>query len=203
MRVSPGDLRQGLTDPKYAIPRSKSPIVSPHSILTKAVKVLHQEGVAEADAYITTALNTPGWKTSRTRTKAQNALASFHNYKGMAAEDTRPVAIGDSHSSVIIAGHNVAAACNVVVLDDAGVEGRVCIWSVVERPFTDAEMALLTCPIVLALGDELGADRVLGVDFWFLRANAQTFVDSEKALAALPELNTIVRRLTVNAGAGS
>lgn len=199
MRVSPGDLRQGIIDPTFAIPKDKPTVATPHSILTKAVRVFHEEGVEAADRYVIGAFEKPTWKSPRTRTKARNAIASFENYKTMAMGDPRPVAIGDQRATVHVAGHQVSAGYNVVVLDDAGVAGRYCVWSIIERPFANHELALLTCPIVLALGEELGEERVLGVDFWFLRTNTRAHVSAEAAVGALPDLNRIVRRLTINA----
>jgi hypothetical protein len=195
MRVSPGDIRSGLFDVGYRIPPSRPPIVSTHSQVSKAVRVFHQEGSAAARAYLENTFATSTWTGGGNATKARIAKQSVHNYIRRASTDPRTVALGDTRATVTIAGHQVAAGCDVVLLDDGGYEGRVCIWAVQSRAMTIDELALLACPIVLALGNELGDDLVLGVDVWSLRADTTQRVTADRARAALPNLNTLIRRI--------
>lgn len=197
MRVSPGDLRSGLIDSGYAIPSERPRMVGTHSQTTRAVRVFHTDGEAASVAYIDDTFSGPSWASGANATKARIAKQSFSNYRDRANADPRPAAVGEPRATIEVAGHTIAAGCDVVLLEPAGGHtGRLCLWSVIPRPFTTDELELLACPVVLALGNELGQDAVAGLEFYMLRDNVTALVAAERALARIPELNTLVRRLT-------
>ena len=78
----------------------------------------------------------------------------------------------------------------------AGYEGRLLLWAIRQRPRTPNELALLACPIVLALDEVLGGDQVIGLDIWALRADTTHQVSAAAARGQITNLNTLVRRLT-------
>lgn len=197
MRVSPGDIRSGLVNPGYVIPSQRPTIVSTYSVTTKAVRVFHGQGEDAAVDYIEQAFTGQSWRSGGNATKAQIAKRSFNNYRRRADADPRPVALGDSRASIIVAGNEVGAGCDVVTFEpQGGHAGRLCIWSVLSRPFERDELALLACPVVLALGAEFGEDAVQGLEVWMLRDDQVAVVSADDALGQIPTLNTLVRRLT-------
>jgi hypothetical protein len=196
MRVSPGDLRSGLTDAAFVIPTQRPTIVSTYSVTTKAVRVFHTEGSIAAEEYLTQAFAGSAWRSGANATKARVARNSFANYRRRAAADPRPAALGDPRASIQVAGHTVGAGCDVVTLDPGGHTGRLCIWSIIPRALTQDELSLLACPVVIALGNELGDETISGLEIWMLRTDEVARVDAGEALAQLTVLNTLVRRLT-------
>lgn len=196
MRVSPGDLRSGLVNPTYRIPATRPPTPTPHSVITKALRLFHTEELPAANAYLDDAFAKPYWRTGGNATKARISRTSFDNYCARAAIDPRPVALGDTRASITVAGHQVAAGCDIVVLDNGGYQGRLCLWAVQPRPLTRQELALLACPIVQALGNELDDELIIGLDIWALRANTTYPISADLARGQTANLNALVQRLT-------
>lgn len=84
----------------------------------------------------------------------------------------------------------VAVTVDVVVLDPSGYVGRYVLWDKPDLTAADAE--LLAGPIVRALEQELGKERVVGVELWHLRSGGQMFVASSTAVARLGEADLII-----------
>lgn len=198
MRVSPSDIRSGIADTDYRVPASRTPIPTPHSVITRAVRLLHTAGHGETAAveYLDERLSTDFWRKDGNATKARNARASFDNYRRRALADARVAVPGDHNATVAVGPHVVAAGCDVVLVGDRGYDGRLCLWGIQERPLSEAELALLACPIVLALDNELGEDRIGGLEIWFLRSDVATYIPAEHARARIADFETLVGRIT-------
>ena len=89
-----------------------------------------------------------------------------------------------------IGRNTIGVSLDVVLLDPDGYVGRYLLWDKPELSQNDAE--ILAAPVVGALQQELGADRVVGAEIWHLRSDRRIFVDTGTALARLGEINTIV-----------
>jgi hypothetical protein len=117
-------------------------------------------------------------------------------YAVRALADPRPTTLGDARLTVDVGAHRVAAGCDVVLLDNEGYEGRVCVWAIQERALTQDDLGILAYPMVTTLGNELCDDRVVAIEFWFLRADKVERVSAERARAKAADFNTLVYRLT-------
>lgn len=197
MRVSPANIREGLLNPSYSIPKTKPAIVTTHGIATKAIRVFHTDGESAADAYLRNTFGQGKWRTGAMGTKAKNTVNAFATYKDMAGGDERPVVLGDSRASILIGTNDVAAACNVVLMGDPGMSGRVCLWGVLKREFSVSELELMSCPVVLALDEEFGADRVVDLEIWTLRSGDAARISAHNARSRQSELVELVDRLTL------
>jgi hypothetical protein len=60
---------------------------------------------------------------------------------------------------------------------------------------TDSEV--IAAPIAIAIGDELGLERVAGVEIWHLRSATKSFIETPAAVGALPEVNRIAQAYIV------
>lgn len=88
----------------------------------------------------------------------------------------------------------MGVSLDVVLLDPNGYVGRYLLWDT--PPLTQQDAEVLAAPVVLALRQELGADRVAGVEVWHLRSGTQIFVDTQAALGRVAEVERIVAAYT-------
>jgi hypothetical protein len=196
MRVSPSDLRNAISDPSWRPPPTKTGLQDPHSILTKGVKLFHTESPGVALSYVRRTLTSAKWQTSRMKTKSSNAIQAFENYCSRASTDPRPATIVDSAPAITLDEVTVAAPCNVVLMaDDGGYVGRLCIWGLAASDMTAAQVELMCVPTVMYLHRELPDDIVHGVDVWFLRTGRSLHASETSVLGRRGELRQILRRL--------
>lgn len=93
-------------------------------------------------------------------------------------------------ADVPIGGHVVGVTIDVVLLDDDGYVGRYLLWDTPE--LTENLGELLSATIVLALGSELGAERISAVEVWQLRDEVNLLVSAPRALARLGDVEAIL-----------
>jgi hypothetical protein len=161
-----------------------------------AVRRLHREGPEEARSYLTQAFaRSPYWgPTGRAQAKswAEAIVDAFDTYMTLATDDQRTVLPAGVASDVQVGNHTVGVNVDVVLLDPSGYVARHILWDV--PPLTALDAELQAAPIVAALQAELGHDRVVGVEIWHLRSAERRFVQSDHAIARLPEVEEIVAR---------
>lgn len=169
---------------------------TPMPIASSAVRRYHQEGVENAEAYLHRTLSRSAYWGPGGPPQAQgwaNAIrACFDNYVTMAANDNRP-SLGMTLARDVEAGsHLIGVSVDVVLLDPSGYVARYVLWDV---PAPDgSEAGILAAPIVRALLDELGEDRVAGCEVWHLRSGASVFVSTEEAESRFDEAVGILDR---------
>jgi hypothetical protein len=161
---------------------------------TSAVRRFHRDGTAVATAQLNGAFDRSGhWGPNgspRARGWADAIRACFQTYVELAARDGRPTLGSPVTTDIGVGGDAIGVSLDVVLLDRAGYVGRYLLWDRPDLTRDDAEM--LAAPVVRALQQELGEDRVAGAEIWHLRSGDQMFVDVPTALARLAEIEAIV-----------
>lgn len=159
-----------------------------------AIRRFHREGPAEARlALVQSFERSPYWGpggSPQARGWATAVVECFDTYDSLASADVRPV-LGSSVAADVDVGPNkVGVTVDVVLLDPGGYVGRHVLWDRQELTEYDAE--ILSAAIAQALTDELGVDRIVGVELWHLRSGGQVFVPAQVAFARLDTVTEIV-----------
>jgi hypothetical protein len=108
----------------------------------------------------------------------------------MAAGDGRRALGSTITSDVPIDGNSIGVIIDVILLDPHGYVGRYVLWD--KPPISTPEAELTAAPVVLAMQEELGENRVVGVEVWHLRSRSAFFVSREQAIQRLEEVAAIV-----------
>jgi hypothetical protein len=167
---------------------------TPMPMATSAVRRFHREGAQVALDRLNRGLNGSNYwgpnGSPQARAWAESIRTCFDRYVALAAADPRPTLNIPFTADVAVGQNLVGVSLDVILLDPAGYVGRYVLWDLPALTQSDAE--LLSAPIVRALEDELGEDRVSGVEVWHLRSGSQAYVDAATALARLPEVGAVV-----------
>jgi hypothetical protein len=195
-RLTLGEYKRALRDPaaRRATSSGSSAFPTPLRIGASAVRRLHRDGVSASRAYLNQALTGSSYWGPSGRPHSQgwaNAIRDcFETYIELAAGDHRPSLDSAVASDVVIGLHVVGVTVDVVLLDPVGYVARYVLWDV--RVPTRDESEMLAAPIVAALGQELGADRIAAAEIWHLRTAAVRRIESAAALARLADTQRVV-----------
>lgn len=192
MHVSPGDIRNAITNTKYKIPKKRPPAPSADGVLRKAIKLYHADGVEGATHYVEQALQKEFWQTGRGATLAKNARHDLDVYIDFAARDTRVAATVSAKHPMRAGELTIAADVDVVLHANGNYVGRMAIATSLGRPFTSDERALVAAAPMRGLIDEfeggLFGDIVEAMEVWELRLATTSIVSREDAENAWPKL---------------
>lgn len=163
-------------------------------VAASAVRRFHQDGAESALTYLNQTFDrSQHWGPNgraQARGWADAIRRSFDSYVDRASTDRRPVLGATIAADVPIGGHVVGVTIDVVLLDDDGYVGRYLLWDTPE--LTENLGELLSATIVLALGSELGAERISAVEVWQLRDEVNLLVSAPRALARLGDVEAIL-----------
>lgn len=195
-RVTLGEVKNAARDRALRRPASGAGQLfpTPMPTATSAVRRLHRDGAAAAIAQLNGSFDRSShWGPKgppQARGWADSTRRSFQTYVDLASQDSRPT-LGTSVTADVVVGTNaIGVSLDVVLLDPNGYVGRYLLWDRPELTQDDAEM--LAAPVVRALQQELGADRVAGAEIWHLRSGSQIFVDTATALGRLSQTEAVV-----------
>lgn len=184
-RVTLGSFKASLKDPARRASVGTDPPPTPITMVNTAVRRFHRDGEFAARQYLThTIQRSPHWGPNGPASAwgwANAMLDYFDNYINMALADSRRWLPMTVSSDPDFRRHTVGVRLDVVLLDGQGYVARIPSWE--KDPLELSLMAILACPIVQAVGDELGSMKAVGVDFWHLRTTAATHVPARTALS--------------------
>ena len=197
-RVTLGELKNASRDRslRRAGTDTNRPFPTPLPMASRAVRCFHRRGADVATTQLRTAIDRSDYWGQSGRPQAHgwaNAIYEcLETYIALASPDLRPT-LGTSIATNIQVGDNtIGVSLDVVLLDRDGYVGRYILWDIPELTQDNAE--LLATPIIRALQQELGEDRVVGTEIWHLRSGGQVFIDSSTAAAKFDEIEEIVNR---------
>lgn len=198
MHISPGDIRNAITNATYKIPKERAPAPSADSVLCKAIRLYHAQGVEVATHYIESALKKEFWRSGRGSTIAKYARQNLDVYIDLAAADRRVAATVGAKHPVRAGNLTIAADVDVVLHADARYVGRMAIAANQVRPFTPGERALIAAAPFRGLVEEfeggLFGGTVEAIEIWELRLAVTSIVPRQEAEAAWPALVQHLRR---------
>lgn len=195
-RITLGELKNAARDRslRRAAPGTGASFPTPMPTAASAVRRFHRDGAAAATAQLNRSFDRSGhWGPTgpaQARGWANSIRTSFHTYVDLASRDSRATLGMPVTADVQIGANTIGVSLDVVLLDPHGYVGRYLLWDTPELTQQDAE--ILAGPIVRALQQELGADRVAGVEIWHLRSGRQVAVDTATALARVAEIEAVV-----------
>lgn len=195
-RVTLGGFKASLKDPARRAGAHADPPPSPMTMANTAVRRFHRDGEFAARQYLTrTIQRSPYWGPAgpaNARTWAASILDYFDNYVAMATSDSRRWLPMTVSSETRFGPHTVGVRLDVVLLDGQGYVARIPLWE--KDPLHADVMTTLACPILMAVGDELGMAKAVGVDFWHLRTRAPTHVPARAALGQRGAVVGVINR---------
>jgi hypothetical protein len=168
---------------------------TPFPIASSAVRRYHREGAAAAERALDRTLRRSAYWGAPGTPRAGWADAirrCFRTYVDLASPDTRPAFETGYTTDLEYGDDELAVYVDVVFLDPTGYAGRIVLWD--RTAVTRHDAVLMAAPVVRALGDELGADRIRSTEVWHLRSTTQHLVTADEALDADDAVLEIVRR---------
>jgi hypothetical protein len=198
MRISGSDLRDiaRIGGPGWRPRPPDAVIVTPSGIRKKALSLYHEEGLAEALAYL--AGNRPGstglggtyGRGGSREQQGRRTAAQFDRYVRYDINDGRPYAELGLSAEVVIGRHVVRATLDVVVFDAVGYAGRLLNWDLqgVDRPVAE----MLAVPMVLLMDQQLGTGTAVEVAVWDLEHDRRWIVTRGTALNLVNELAVLL-----------
>ena len=167
---------------------------TPMPTASSAVRRFHRDGAAAATAQLNGSFDRSShWGPNgppQARGWADSIRSSFQTYVELASHDSRPTLRSPVTADVRVGANSVGVSLDVVLLDPSGYVGRYLLW---DTPLLTRRVAeLLAAPVVRALQQELGVDRVAGAEIWHLRTGQQIFVDTATALGRIREVEAVV-----------
>lgn len=168
---------------------------TPYGQLNSAIRRFHREGTDSARAYLAESfLRSPYWGpggTAQARSWAKLTLELFDNYVDLAEGDERPSLGEGIGSDVIIGEYTIGVKIDVVMLDSLGYVGRYNSWD--SDPLGESAARLIATPIGMALENELGLGRTLGVEVWHLRTKSRFYFDEQTDLRDFGLVEGVIR----------
>jgi len=195
-RITLGELKKAGRDPASRRSVGNGSFPTPMPMAMAAVRRLHRDGAASARQRLVRSIEQSDYWGPRgrpqSRSWAQGMIECFDTYVQMDLRDGRQALQSGLARDVGLGGNVVGVNLDVILLDPAGYVGRHTLWDRAELTSEDA--TLQAAPIVSALQDSLGADRVVGVQVWHLRSGTEEFVDANSALARMADVSAVVAR---------
>lgn len=196
MRVTFGTFRSAARNPglRASEMAGRPTFPTPAAIASASIVRYHREGRSAAWRRLNQAFQRSDYwgpnGNAQARGWADSIRNCFNTYADRADQDHRQVFWTRFRRDVRFASHELSAAADIVLLDDVGYTGRLVLWDTPELTRDLAE--LMACPIVIALGDGLGANRISGVEVWHLRSGTQVAVGSHDALRRSAQVSRIL-----------
>lgn len=116
----------------------------------------------------------------------------FNTYVDLASSDGRRAFMTGYTADLDYGANELGVYVDVVLLDPRGYAARTVLWGSDQPDATQA--TLMASPIVEALGNDLGGDRVAEVEVWHLRSGTVLRVDANQALRVRTNAIVIVNR---------
>lgn len=198
-RLTFGLYRKGVRQPGYTLSAAATepgyPTPMPTAIA--AISRYHRQGASASLAHIRASYNSSSyWGPSGSPQAfgwANAMIAAFERYVTLAEHDPRPAFATALDRAVVFGAHEVAVHVDVVLLDEDGYVARIVAWD--SSPIGAGEATLYATPVLLAVEEELGEGRVVGVEVWHLRSGSQFFITAEQCNAAIGAVERVVDRV--------
>ena len=175
-------------------PTMDEPVPTPMPTAGSAIRRFHRDGATAAITQLNGSFDRSaywgptgppsprGWANA-----IRECLQTYVNY---ASQDNRPALMTPVTTDVQVGGNTIGVSLDVVLLDKNGYVGRYLLW---DKPaLTQKDAEVLASPVVRALKQALGEDRVAGVEIWHLRSGKRVFVDESTALGRSGEIERIL-----------
>jgi hypothetical protein len=179
MRVKFGAFRSGVRNPGFSLSGPGVRWRTPYPTRRRALRVYHEDGLDAAHAVWDEAMRDDYAAPGRLRTTALNTRRSFNRYVRWDQEDGRPFADHEVGVELDVGANVLAVTVDVVVLDPAGVSGRILLWDL--YGCTGEQSGILAAVACPALEEVYGGGRVPSVEVWDLRGDRRWEVTREVA----------------------
>lgn len=200
MRITMSEFKKAARDRQWrrAMQDSQGGFPTPMPMAQSAVRRFHREGADASVTQLNDAIaRSEYWGpngNAPARSWAETISECFQRYIDLASLDSRPTLGTPVVADVRVGSNAIGVSLDVVLLDPNGYVGRHLLW---DRPeLTQSVAELLAAPIVLALEQELGMNRVVGAEVWHLRSGQQHSIDRATALAGVQRVQRVVNRYT-------
>lgn len=195
-RLTFGIYRKGVRQPGFTLSSTlgNPGFPTPMSTANAAIVRYHREGVTEARRQLRRAFaDSSYWGPSgspQARGWASAIVTCFERYIQLAQRDGRDAFAVDLRHDVGIGTHVVGAHVDAALLNEDGYVGRIALWDL--APLTTELAVRYAVPAFLALEEELGEGRVIGVQVWHLRTGDTHFAPADACNAELPRVTRLV-----------
>lgn len=169
---------------------------STDAALRGAIRTVHTAGADAARAALNKSLANEYWRTGRGLTMATTARVALDTYIHLSAGDDRPSFAGKP-VAYRLDGDEISVNIDVVLFDDDGYCGRICVTGPLASPLSKPDRTLLAAPALLALASELedGFWTVHTLEVWELRGGQRGTITRAEAEAAVPSIRALLERL--------
>jgi len=198
-RLTFGIYRKGVREPGFTLSSTVgSPsFPTPMAMAAAAVARYHREGETEALRRLRRSFaDSSYWGPSGTPQAqgwASGIVTSFERYAHLAERDGRDAFAIDLKRDVAVGAHIVGVHIDAVLFDDDGYVGRIALW---DKAALTSELAVqYAVPAFLALEEELGEGRVVGIQVWHLRTGERHFASSDACNAAVDRVIRLVSQI--------
>ena len=197
MRLTSYDLRRAIVDPDYRRPLQRRPFPTTTSPLRAAVAAYHREGAEAAQKQLNVGLSGYFAQPGAPSVKARMAQVNLDTYINLATQDTREAFDTGVGVDLDFGAHQLFVTLDVLLFDASGYAGRLLLWGDDANSMTLENLELLATTGILAMRQELGEDRIVGVDVWKIRSRSNASVPNARAEVYSGELQNIVTRLAL------
>lgn len=200
-RITFGLYRRGIRDPGITLRSSAGGYIprTPFQSASAAVTRYHREsGDAAAHALDRSLSSSDYWGPGgrpQSQGWADAIRQCFDVYRRTADADTRPPFAWGLRRTLDLPPDELSLYIDVVLIDPRGYVPRIVLWDTAD--LTDERAVLYAAPVWRVMENELGDGRIPEIEVWHLRTGAQRSVDVSVAAAALPDVGTIVHRLSM------
>lgn len=197
-RVTFGAYRAGVRDGRVTLGSLANSFMppTPFPSASAAITRYHRESPEAAARELDRSFNSSSYWGQRGSPQAgwANAMrACFETYRQMAQGDPRPAFATGLNRDLAVPPDELGIHIDVVLLDEDGYVPRLVLWD--KNDLTVARARLYAAPAWRVLKDELGDDRVPGVEVWHLRTVSRVEVDATEAQGALADVARVVHRV--------
>lgn len=196
MRLTFFDFRQAVADPTYGV-QARPGFPTASSVLRAAVRTYHVEGYESAQRRLDQGFSNYFSRPGSPAGMARVARANFDAYVKLDGQDGRPAFDFAVRTVLDFGSDELAVILDVLLLDDNGYVGRMILWGDMP-PMSRSQLELLATPVILAMRQTLGRDRVVGVEVWEIRTERITVIPNDKADAREALLGEVVQRLSLS-----